>query len=145
MGSNYSEEEKQEFREKDKRINRVAILKSLIESGKVVVNEVSENCFLAEQYVEYIYNGLPCEKEIKEAKQEPKKEEIDWTDIAKKLSIPTLTIQNIKVLTAVISEYKKINSGAVIRPSELLDVVYRKFGKYPTSMSSVETILKTLT
>lgn len=140
--ANYSKEEIESFEKKDLRINRVAILKSLIESGKVGVNEVLENCQIAEQYVEFIYNGLPCEKE---KKQETKIKEIDWEEEAKLMEVPIPTVQNIKVLTAIKAEFKKRSGGVEICPNHLLDQVYKKFGKYPTSVSSVETVLKSLT
>jgi len=141
--ANYSKEEIEEFKCKDLRICRTAMIKSILESQKGDANEVLKNCQIAEQYVEFIYNGLPCKKE---QKQEIKsnKQEIDWQEEAQLMGVPAPTVQNIKVLTAVKAEFKKLNDGVEICPNHLLDTIYKQFGKYPTSMNSVETILKTL-
>lgn len=142
----YTEEELENFRKKDKRISIQGLVQTLIISGRNA-NEIKENCELAKAYsdeIERLVNGVPCERETKEVKEKPKEEKINWAEIAADANIQLPMVKNIKVLEAVLDEYKKVNSGKEYSPFDLLVKVYKKFGKYPTSMSSVETVLKIL-
>ena len=141
--ANYSKEEVAAFNAKDKRINRIAMLKSLIESGRNKSNEVKENCEMANVYVEFVYNGLPDagvgdRQSVKELVV-PDTSTIDWIGLAKdnKLAVP----DNIKVLDRLWDEYKK-EYGVGSNPVKLLSDVYSAYHKYPTKMDSIKTVLK---
>ena len=137
--STYSKEEIEGFEKKDLRINRVAILKSLIESGKVGVNEVKENCELAEQYVNFVYNGLQCKTETKQLISNALM--VYWIQIARELNIPEPNETNIKILDILWVRYSK-EFKLSANPSILLGFIWDKWGKYPTTKESVETVLK---
>jgi len=138
----YSAEEIVAFNEKDLRINRVAICKSLIESGRNKSNEVKENCEMANAYVEFVYNGLPDagvgDRQSVKALVVPDTSTIDWIGLAKdnKLAVP----DNVKVLDRLWDEYKK-EYGVGSNPAKLLSDVYSAFHKYPTKMDSIKTVL----
>ena len=142
----YSAEEIKGFNEKDLRINRVAICKSLIESGRNKSNEVKENCEMANAYVEFVYNGLSDAGVgdghgdlIPVVSNTPEESTVDWIGLAKdnKLAVP----DNIKVLDRLWDEYKK-EYGVGSNPTKLLSDVYGAYHKYPTKMDSIKTVLK---
>jgi len=139
---NYSKEEVQAFNDKDLRINRVAILKSLLESGRSENDQIEENCEMANAYVDFVYNGLPDagvgdRQSVKELVV-PDTSTIDWIGLAKdnKLAVP----DNIKVFDRLWDEYKK-EYGVGSNPAKLLSDVYSAFHKYPTKMDSIKTVL----
>jgi len=140
----YSQEEIKGFNEKDLRINRVAILKSLLESGRNNEEQIKENCEMANAYVDFVYNGLPDagvgDGQSVEVLVVPDTEEssIDWKGLAtdNKLAVP----DNIKVLDRLWDEYKK-EYGVGSNPAKLLSDVYDAYHKYPTKMDSIKTVL----
>ena len=142
--SNYSSEEIKVFEDKDRRINRVAILKSLIGSGRNNEEQIKENCEMANAYVEFVYNGLPdVGVDVGQGVQvlvapDTMESTIDWKSIAtdNKLAVP----ENIKVLDRLWDEYKK-EYGVGSNPAKLLSDVYNAYHKYPTKMDSIETVL----
>jgi hypothetical protein len=135
----YTKEEIEGFEKKDKRINRVAVLKSLIESGRNSANEIKENCEIADQYVIYIYKGL----QNSEGKEKGSSSEPDWPEIAKELSLAIPNQINIKVLDALWDEYKSIYKVSA-NPAILLGFIWDTYYKYPTNKSSIQTVLKDL-
>ncbi|MBE3037083.1 MAG: hypothetical protein IMZ70_08410 [Candidatus Atribacteria bacterium] len=140
----YSSEEVKAFDKKDLRINRVAILKSLLESGRNNEEQIKENCEMANAYVEFVYNGLPdvgvdIGQSVKVLVVPDTVEcTIDWKVVAtdNKLAVP----ENIKVLDRLWDEYKK-EYGVGSNPAKLLSDVYGAYHKYPTKMDSIETVL----
>jgi len=131
--SNYSEEDKQEFRMKDLRINRTAVIKSMLESGKVGVDEVEKNCIIAEKYVKYIYNGV-------DAVTEKTENIIDWSAMAETLKLPKPNANNIKLLDELIIGLKDITADKV-DPSSLLVYLWSRYKSYPTTKTGVKTVL----
>ena len=134
--SNYSREEIAGFEAKDLRISKIAILKSLIESGGNGNAEVEENCKIVDKYVSYIYGVKPVVCSDKAVAG------VDWKAEAEAKEVPIPTPENIKILNLIRDEYKKVNGGAEILPGELLNKIWLARGKYPTKKSSVSLVLK---
>lgn len=145
----YTKEEVQKFEAKDKRISKLAILKSLIEKLPLeVVYEVNKICELTDKYVDFVYNGakpVVCSDEVTSSvKTSVKSDTIDWKKEAAYGSVPVPTPENIKILRLVMDEYKQtvIGKGVEINPAALLSTIYKARGKYPTKCSSVPLVLK---
>jgi len=109
----YTKEEIKNFAEKDLRISKLAIVKSLIEKLLLEdVYEVNKVKVLAEKYVDYIYakrGQVGCVAESTEHK--------------------------------VIDEYKKANKASA-NPADILVHIINTFGKYPTKTESIEKVVK---
>ena len=132
---NYSKDEIEAFNKKDLRINRTAILKSLIESGRNTADEVKENCELANKYVDFIYNGVKPTTVSSKAVAE-----VSWEEVAKGLNITIPNEINVKVLNVLTDKYKtKFKVG--VNKATLLSHITKAHGKYPTNLNSVELIL----
>ena len=136
----YSKEEVAAFAAKDRRISKLAILKSLIEKLPLeVVYEVNKICELTDKYVDYVYNGVKpvvCSDEVTSPN------EIDWKKEAETVNVPIPTPENIKILCLVMDEYKQNVSAEGVEPSWLLSTIHNDRGKYPTKKSSVPLVLK---
>ena len=143
--ANYSKEEIKAFESKDLRINRCAILKSILEN-QMTMEEKSKHeeiCKLADKYVDYIYEGLSCDKKDEPVVCSDKAVlEINWKQEAESVNIPIPNSKNIEILLHILEEYKKNNNGAEIRTDDLLHTVYRKYNKYPTNKASTSKILE---
>ena len=138
----YAESEKQEFRDKDLRITGVAIIKSLIESGRNSANEIKENCEITGQYVNYLYGELKRDKKDQPVVCSDKAVlEVDWKQEAESMDVPIPTKENIKVLLSIMEEYKKY-SVVEISPNNLLATIYKAYNKYPTNKASTSKILE---
>ena len=145
--NNYSKEEIKSFEAKDLRITKIAILKSLIESGGNGNGdaEIEENCKIIDKYVNYIYGVKPvvCSDEVTSSVQTSvKSDTIDWKKEAEAGEVPIPTPENIKILRLVMDEYKQNVSVEGIKPSKLLAAIYITRGKYPINESSVPLVLK---
>lgn len=128
----YSEEEKQEFKNRDLRISRQAMLKSLIEKSELEdVNEVNELCELSEKYVKYIYNGLnTCDKDSEQKVSISS----EWINAALNSSLDIPEEKHIKVLELI---RKKTNLTKV----QIMNAIQDEWGKYPTTEKSVDLIV----
>ena len=139
---NYSPEEIKGFQEKDLRINRVAVIKSLIESGRNSANEVEENCMIVEQYVKFIYNVIETKEQTKNGTKPFEYVKPDWVLIGTG-TIPTQ--EEIKVLDLLWIEYRQLCSGkeqkVSLNPVLLCDLIIKVFGKYPTNKNSISKVL----
>lgn len=142
----YTKEEIAAFDAKDKRINRVAICKSLIESKtftkEEILNETEKIFAVAERFVTYVYNGV---------NNDGKKEEIEeintWVKVAqlKNLIVPTDIQQDI--LDKLWEEYKSVCpkqelknlSRAALLESILL---MSSTGTYPSKDESIKVVLQ---
>lgn len=136
----YTKEEIENFEKKDLRINRVALLKSLFESGILSweeLHEVEAVSIVVEQYINYVYNGVKPTTCGSEAETE-----VNWEEVAKKFGVQIPTKQNIKILNLILDECKK--NDRVIEPSTLMAHIINQFHKYPTSDKSVSVVLETL-
>lgn len=136
--SNYSKEEIKSFEQKDLRISKLAILKSLIEKCDVeAVNEVKPICDLTSEYINYVYGvSVSCVADGKETT-------IQWGQIAEGLNLAIPNAINIKMLNLLIDEYKKANKASA-NPSVVLNHVISRFGKYPTKSGGVLKVLESL-
>ena len=132
----YTDKEIKSFEDKDRRINRCAMLKSLIENLSVEeVHETEKVCELADKYVNWIYGvkSPVCNSEAVA--------EVSWEEVAKEINITIPDKTNIKVLNILIDEYKnKFKVG--VNKAILLSHIIKAHGKYPTNTKSVELILK---
>lgn len=133
----YSKEEIAGFELKDRRISKLAILKSLIE--RVSLEEIYETnkvCELADKYITYVYNGVKpavCNSEVVA--------ETSWEEVAKRINVTIPNETNIKVLNVLIDKYKnKFKVG--VNKATLLSHIVKAHGKYPTNLNSVEVVLK---
>jgi hypothetical protein len=139
----YSKEDIKKFDEKDLRISKIAILKSLIESGRNSADEVNENCVLAEQYVNYLYSELTCEKKDEPVACSDKVvRDINWKQEAESMDVPVPNEKNIEVLLSIIEGYKEKHGGAKVTPNNLLATIYKAYNKYPTNKASTSKILE---
>lgn len=144
--ANYSKEEIKAFAQKDLRISKLAIVKSLIDKLPLEeiydVNKVEE---LVERYVDYIY------EERKDATKRgnvgcatDSTEQTDWEQIAIGLNLAIPNRQNIKILNQVADEYKKAHKASA-NPKDILVHILNKFGRYPAKTESVKQIIQSLT
>lgn len=154
--ANYSPEEIAAFKEKDLRISRLAILKSLIEKSEDIyaVQKITE---LAEIYIDYVYSERIAERrdatkrgqagcvasDAKGIEAKPTSS-AEWEQIAKGLNLAIPTSQNIKILNLVAIEYKKAYKASA-NPSDILVHIINTYGKYPTKTESVEKVVQSLT
>ena len=135
----YTKEEIQGFKEKDLRISKLAILKSLIEKCDLEdVNEVLPITGRVDRYMEYI-NGVTggCVATSEEV--------VDWGEIAVGLNLAIPNATNIKMLNVLLDEHKKAGKKASANPSDILTHIINRFGQLPTKLESVKKILETLT
>ena len=141
----WTKEEVKNFAEKDLRISKLAIVKSLIEKlSKEDVNEVCKVTDLVERYIDYVY---------KERKETTKRGQVasvgddtegtEWEQIAEGLNLAIPNSQNIKMLNLLLDEYKKAYKASA-NPSDILVHIINTFGEYPTKTKSVETVVKSL-
>lgn len=144
--ANYSKEEIKSFQEKDLRISKLAIVKSLIEKSEDIydVEKVTE---LAEKYINYVY----AERSISGTKggqagcvASGTEHRINWEQIAIGLNLAIPTSQNVKILNQVADEYKKA-AKASANPKDILVLCINVFGSYPTKTESVNKVVKSLT
>ena len=144
----YSKEEVKAFAEKDLRITKLAILKSLIEKlSEEDVNEVCKITDLVEKYVDYVYEERRDKQEHKETTKRGQvasvgdnTEGTKWEQIALGLNLAIPNSQNIKILNQVADEYKKAYKASA-NPSDILVHVINTFGKYPHNPESVSKIV----
>jgi len=141
----YTEKEIQEFRDKDLRISKLAIVKSLIEKLPLEeiyeVNKVKE---LAEKYVDYVYEERKETTKRGQAGCVASNTKPDWGQIAIGLNLAIPNSQNIKILNQVLGEYKKANKASA-NPNDVLVHILNTFGKYPAKTESVEKVVQSLT
>ena len=145
----YSDVDKQEFRNKDLRISKLAIVKSLIEKcSEEDVYEVERITELAEKYIDYVYEERRNKSERKDATKRGQtgcvasntKHEPNWEQVAIGLNFAIPNSQNIKILNRVADEYKKAYK-ANANPKDILVHIMSAFGKYPHNPESASKIV----
>ena len=141
----YSKEEVKAFAEKDLRISKLAIVKSLIEKLPLEeiydVNKVKE---LAEKYVDYVYKERKeTTKRGQVASVGDNAESTKWEQIALGLNLAIPNSQNIKILNQVADEYKKATKASA-NPKDILVHIINTFGKYPHNPESVSKVVESL-
>ncbi len=144
--SNYSKEEVKAFAEKDLRISKLAIVKSLIEKLDLEdINEVGKVTKLAEKYIDYVYAKRKDTTKRGEAGcvASSTEHKPNWEQVAigLKLAIPNAT--NIKILNQVTGEYNKAHKASA-NPKDILVHILDKFGRYPAKTESVKVVLESL-
>ena len=137
----YSKEEIEAFRLKDLRISKLAIMKELIRKLDMeVVNEPDEVLFpLVDKYVKHVYKDMES-KDEENSKQEV--EAVSWVQLAEGLKLAKPSEQNIKILDAIMAEYKELHKAG-INPSSLLKLCVTSYGAYPKKQQSVKSIVET--
>lgn len=135
----YSEAEIKAFAEKDLRISKLAIIKSLIEKlDSEEIYEPEEKLFpLADRYVNYVYEKINIVK--LEAKVE---DVINWVTTAESLNLAIPKGNEIKALDTLIDKCKKSNPASA-NHSALLVHIMNKYGRYPTTQQNVAKVLET--
>jgi len=140
----YSKEEIKAFAEKDLRISKLAIVKSLIEKLDLEdVYEVSKVTELAEKYIDYVYEERKETTKRGFAGCVASNTKPDWGQIAVGLNLAIPNSQNIKILNQVLGEYKKANKASA-NPNDVLVHILNTFGKYPSKQESIKTVLESL-
>ena len=141
----YSKEEIKAFAEKDLRISKLAIIKSLIEKcSEEDVYEVCKITDLAKKYIDYVYEERKeTTKRGQVASVGDNTEGTEWEQIAKGLNLAIPNSQNIKMLNLLLDEYKKAYKASA-NPSDILVHIINTFGEYPTKTKSEETVVKSL-
>lgn len=142
---NYSDAEVKEFKAKDFRISKLAIVKSLIEKLPLEdVYEVQKIKKLANKYVEYVYEerGNGTKRGFVGSIADSTKPK--WGQIAEGLNLAIPNSQNIKMLNLVMDEYKKAYKASA-NPNDIITHIINKFGAYPTNPGSVKKIIDSLT
>lgn len=141
----YTKDEIKKFEEKDKRINRVAICKSLIESKtftkEEILNETDKIFGVAECFVEYVYNGLTMDK----PKQEVQYDYPDWIQYAQVDNFTVPTQEQIKILDVLWAEYKTVCPEQELlnmKPEKLLSNLLKEFSAYPSKQNSISIVLR---
>ncbi len=142
----YSDEEIQEFRNKDLRISKLAITKSLIEKLPLEdIYEVGKVTDLTEKYIDYVY------EERKETTKRGQTDcvigstehKVNWEQVAIGLNFAIPNSQNIKMLNHLIDEHNKANKASA-NPKDILTHIINVFGQYPTKTESVTKVLESL-
>ena len=146
----YTKEEIKAFVDKDLRISKLAITKSLIEKSEDIydVDKVTE---LAEKYIDYVYEERRDKPERKDVTKRGQagcvasdaKHEPNWEQVAIGLNLAIPNSQNIKILNQVVDEYKKAYKASA-NPKDVLVCCIDKFGTYPTKSSSAEKVVRNL-
>ena len=138
----YSKEEIKAFAEKDLRISKLAIIKSLIEKcSEEDVYEVCKITDLAKKYIDYVYEERKeTTKRGQVASVGDNTEGIKWEQIAKGLNLAIPNSQNVKILNQVTDEYKKAYKASA-NPSDILVHIINTFGKYPHNPESVGKVV----
>lgn len=137
----YSKEEIEAFRLKDLRISKLAIMKELIRKLDMeVVNEPEEVLFpLVDRYVRHVYKDMES-KDEEESKTEV--EEVSWVQLAEGLKLAIPNQQNIKILDAIMAEYKELHKASA-NPSSMLKLCITSWGKYPKNKSNNQLVIET--
>jgi hypothetical protein len=138
----YTEKEIKSFAEKDLRISKLAITKSLIEKSEDIydVQKVTE---LVEKYIDYVYEERTTKRGSVSCVADETKHITNWEQLAIGLNLAIPTSQNIKMLNQVADEYKKAHKASA-NPKNVLNCCMQKFGSYPTKSSSAEKVVKQL-
>lgn len=136
----YSDAEIKEFKAKDLRISKLAIVKSLIEKLPLEdIYDVHKVTELSGKYVDYVYlkrGEAGCVSSVT-------KYEVDWEQIAVGLNLAIPNSQNVKMLNHLIDEYKKATKASA-NPKDILVHILNVFGQYPTKIESCKKVLESL-
>jgi hypothetical protein len=141
----WTKEEIKAFADKDLRISKLAIVKSLIEKLPLEdAYEVEKITELAEKYIDYVYEERRIAKRGQVASVgDDTKHEPNWEQVAIGLNLAIPNSQNVKILNQILDEYKKAYKASA-NPKDVLVCCIDKFGTYPTKSSSVEKVVKQL-
>ena len=146
----WTKEEVKSFAEKDLRISKLAITKSLIEKSEDIY-DVEKVTKLVEKYIDYVYEER---KKITERKETTKRgqvgcvagsteHKVNWEQVAIGLNLAIPNATNVKMLNQILDEYKEANKASA-NPKDILTHIINTFGQYPTKTESVEKVVKSL-
>ena len=138
MANNYSEEEKLEFRKKDRRIGLQGLVQTLITTFDKALT-VKETVQLAHEYLAEIYQVV--EEDFAEKKDT--KEESTWVKIAKEYKLPIPNETQCKNLHSIYNLYYE-TTGKQVDPTKLLKGIISYHGKYPMNPDSVKIVVETI-
>ena len=140
----YTKDEVAEFKAKDLRISKLAIVKSLIEKLELGdVQEVNEITELAEKYIDYVYEKRSAKRGQVGCVADSTKHKPNWEQVAIGLNLAIPNSQNIKMLNHLADEYEKANKASA-NPKDILVHIMGTFGQYPTKTESVTKVLESL-
>jgi hypothetical protein len=138
----YTPEEIRQFEAKDKRINKVAVIKSMLEglgaSGNAYRTYVSDLTDpewraklmeAADDFVGYIYRDTVATTNNDNA-------ETSATD-----GLPVPTPEQIEVLENIIERYLSDYLDVEVNEYKLKEAIITEFGKYPTNPASVDVVV----
>ena len=137
----YSNAEIRAFAEKDLRISKLAITKSLIEKSEDIydVEKVTE---LAEKYIDYVYEERRSTKRGNAGcVASSAKHKTNWEQIAIGLNLAIPNATNIKMLNLLLDEHKKAYKASA-NPSDILVHILETFGRYPAKTESVSKVVQ---
>jgi len=144
----YTKDEIKAFVDKDLRISKLAITKSLIEKSEDIyaVQKITE---LAEKYIDYVYEERSAKRGSVNSVVD-KAKPTEWEKVAVGLNLAIPNSQNIKMLNQLADEYKEAQKASD-NPSEynwsrstILVHILNTFGQYPTKTESVKKIVESL-
>lgn len=144
----YTKDEIKAFVEKDLRISKLAITKSVIEKSEDIydVQKVTE---LVEKYIDYVYEERRDVSECSAKRgsvscvTDSTKHKTNWEQIAIGLNLAIPNATNVKILNQILDEYNEAHKASA-NPKDILVQITNTFGKYPTKTESVETVIKSL-
>lgn len=136
----YSDSEIKAFAEKDLRISKLAITKSLIEKLPLEdVYDVKKVTDLTDKYINHVYlkrGEAGCVSSVT-------KHEVNWEQIAVGLNLAIPDSQNVKMLNHLIDEHNKATKASA-NPKDILTHIINVFGQYPTKIESVTKVIESL-
>jgi hypothetical protein len=142
----YTTSEIKGFAEKDLRISKLAITKSLIEKLPLEeIYEVGKITDLAEKYIVYIYKerrNVAKRGSVGDVADNTK-HFVNWEQLAIGLNLAIPNAMNVKILNQVMDEYKQANKASA-NPKDVLTCCMQKFGTYPTKTGSVKKVVEQL-
>jgi len=142
----YTKEEIKSFTEKDLRISKLAIVKSLIEKlSEEDVYGVEKVTKLSEKYIDYVYEERSAKRgQSGCVTSNAKPTRPEWEQLATGLNLAIPNSQNIKILNQIFDEYKKAYQASA-NPADILVHISNVFGRYPTKTESVKKVIQSLT
>ncbi len=141
----WTKDEIKSFGEKDLRISKLAIVKSLIDKLSLEdVYGVKKITELSKKYINYVYAERRdvSERSTKRGKADCviSSAEPEWEQIAIGLNLAIPNSQNVKILNQVLDEYKNAYKASA-NPTDILGHIMNTFGRYPEKTESVKKIV----
>ena len=149
--ASYSKEEIKSFEEKDLRISKLAILKSLIEKYPDVNDygefDVPKMLKLADKFIDYVYGRVDNGAVLDVCAPGLSGDDIDWSKVATQCDVVEPAKNAKKVLDLLWGEYRKLCSKeqeTQLCPFMLCQSIIRFCGKYPVNVNSVGKVMSVI-